>query len=85
MPLGSSRIVAPNFDSSDTVVLILSDSLKRNSPASSIVEVPSAKHAARAKAGISSISPGINSLPMLIERNSLDSIVKSQTGSCWFK
>ena len=61
IPFSISVISLPSLASSLTVVLILSDSLNLNSPASSIFDSPSANEQAKQSIGISSINNGIES------------------------
>ena len=56
IPSFDSLISAPNFESPSTVAEILSDSFILSSPASFMIVWPSAKHAAKDKIGISSIT-----------------------------
>ena len=81
IPFSISVISLPSLASSLTVVLILSDSLNLNSPASSIFDSPSANEQAKQSIGISSINNGIESPSIWTDFKSLVLTFISPMGS----
>ena len=81
MPSGRSSILAPNLERPSTVARMRSDSFTLSSPASLMTVVPSAKQAARAITGSSSITRGMISPEISVPRRLLDSATRSALGS----